>query len=149
MLKIAQALPDITFNIVMPYTIYSKLKSEIRDNMNIKCNISYDDFMKELCHSSLVCLPLDTQAPAGLIVMFQAAANLKPIITTETATTLEYITPERGITLPNEISAWCNTIKISFENMEECRNRAEKLKNYLMENCSEEIFVSEIQKMLR
>lgn len=148
MLKIAQALPDITFNIVMPFTIYSKLKSEVRDNMNIKCNISYDNFMKELCHSSLVCLPLDTQAPAGLIVMFQAAANLKPIITTRTATTLEYITPQRGITLPNEISAWCNTIKSCLENIEESKNRAAKLKNYLIENCSEEIFISKIKKML-
>lgn len=147
-IKVAQAMPDVTFNIVMPFNVYQELKNEIRDNMNVKYNIPYDEFMKELCSSEIVCLPLDTQAPAGLIVMFQAAANLKPIITTDTVTTAEYITSDRGVTIVNDVQTWCRAINLSFSNMEKSRNKAIKLQKYLHDYCSEETFVNGINKML-
>lgn len=148
MMKIAQAMPNITFNIVMPVNIYQELKAEIKDNMNVKYNIPYDQFMEELCSSLIVCLPLDTEAPAGLIVMFQAAANLKPIITTDTVTTEEYITSERGMIIGNDVSTWCKAINHSFLNIEESKKKAINLRNYLKDYCSEEIFVNGIKKML-
>lgn len=148
MMKVAQAMPDVTFNIVMPFNVYQELKAEIRDNMNIKYNIPYAEFMKELCSSMIVCLPLDTQAPAGLIVMFQAAANLKPIITTDTVTTTEYITSERGIAIPNDIKSWREAINQSLLNIEESKKKAMELNNYLTTYCSDKTFVNGIKEML-
>lgn len=148
MMKVAQTMPNVTFNIVMPFKVYQELKTEIRDNMNVKYNIPYTEFMEELCGSEIVCLPLDTQAPAGLLVMFQAAANLKPIIITDTVTTTEYITSERGIALPNDIKSWCEAINQSLMNMDECKKKAIRLKDYLTTYCSDKTFVNGINKML-
>ncbi len=147
-LKVAKAMPDVKFNIVMPFYVYQRYCSQFTDNINVRYDIPYEEFMKIMCSSQLVCLPLDTEAPAGLIVMFQAAANLKPIITTETVTTLEYITPERGVTIPNEISIWCSAIKNCFENMEESKKKAVNMMNYLSENCSENKFVCGIKMFI-
>lgn len=147
-IKIARSLPNIRFNMVMPHNIYIKYQSMFTKNINVKYNISYDEFMKELCGSSVVCLPLDTQAPAGLIVMFQAAANLKPIITTRTVTTIEYVTPERGVVLPNELEIWVKAILNSLANIRVSEDKAINFRNYLKENCSEITFINKIKEML-
>lgn len=148
MMKVAQAMPNVTFNIVMPLNVYQELKSEIRGNMNVRYNVSYNEFMEELCCSEIVCLPLDTQAPAGLIVMFQAAANLKPIITTDTVTTTEYIISERGIAIPNDIMTWREAINQSLMNMDDSKKKAMRMENYLSTCCSEKIFINRIKGML-
>lgn len=147
-IEVARKMPDIKFNIVMPHDIYLKYHSVFTKNMNVRYDIPYNEFMKELCSSSIVCLPLDTQAPAGLIVMFQAAANLKPLITTKTVTTMEYINKERGIIISNELDVWVNSIKSCLENIENSNKRALNFRDYLYCNCSEEIFVNGIKRML-
>lgn len=147
-IKVAQNMPDIKFNIVMPHNIYLKYYSAFTKNMNVRYNIPYNEFMKELCSSSIVCLPLNTQAPAGLIVMFQAAANLKPIITTKTATTIEYITSNRGVTISNELDMWLNSIKKSLTDINGSKEKAINLRNYLQNDCSETIFVNGIKDMI-
>lgn len=147
--KIAHAMPDVKFNIVMPHSVYLKYRFKFGDNMNVRYDISYDEFMKELCSSSIVCLPLDTEAPAGLIVMFQAAANLKPIITTRTVTTSEYINEERGIAIRNDVSSWVSAIRSYLNNNSMAMQNAIKMKEYLVEMCSEEQFVKGIMLMLK
>lgn len=147
-IKVAQKLPDIRFNIVMPHDVYIKYHSAFTKNMNVRYDIPYHEFMKELCSSSIVCLPLDTQAPAGLIVMFQAAANLKPIITTKTATTIEYITENRGVAISNELELWINSIISSFTNLNKSKEKAKNLKNYLQYNCSETLFINNLKEMI-
>ena len=42
-------------------------------------------------------MPLDTEAPAGLIALFQAATYGKMVITTDTVTTREYFSGDRGV----------------------------------------------------
>ena len=147
-IEVARKMPNIKFNIVMPHDIYLKYHSIFTKNMNVRYDIPYNEFMKELCSSSIVCLPLDTQAPAGLIVMFQAAANLKPLITTKTVTTMEYINKERCIIISNELDVWVNSIKSCLENIENSNKRALNFRDYLYCNCSEEIFVNGIKRML-
>ena len=148
-IDVAHAMPDIKFNIVMPYSIYLKHCSRFSANMNVRYDISYDEFMKELCSSSIVCLPLDTEAPAGLIVMFQAAANLKPIITTKTVTTSEYINDERGMAIKNDKALWVNVIRSCLNDNLGVIHKAANLKEYLTEVCSEELFVKGIMSMLK
>lgn len=149
MLKIAQAMPNINFNIILPNKIYKKIRTQIPKNVIVKYDIPYKEFMEELCKSSLVCLPLNTQAPAGLIVMFQAAANNKLVLTTKTVTTIEYITPERGILIENDINIWCKTINKYLYNKKEANNKANNFKKFLQESCSEDLFVQNLKEILQ
>ena len=147
-IEVARLLPNIQFNIVMPHNVYLKYRSCFTENMNVRYGISYNEFMKELCSSTIVCLPLDTEAPAGLIVMFQAAANLKMIVTTDTVTTSEYISIERGDVLGNDVSEWQRNIMHYLNNTDESFEKAKALKEYLKENASESRFIKGLKNML-
>ena len=147
-ITLANLMPDITFNVVMPNDACRECSSSISNNMHIKCNISYDEFMTELCSSTIVCLPLNTESPAGLIVMFQAAANLKPIIITKTTTTQEYINEERGSAIQNDVTIWIKTIRSYFDDASKAKLKAMKFKKYLAESCNEDMFVKQIKSML-
>ena len=149
MIRVAESMPHVQFDMIMPKDAYVKYKQRFTPNINAKCNVAYGEFMETLCTSSLVCLPLDTEAPAGLIVMFQAAANEKMVITTDTVTTKEYISENRGALLPNDVHQWGNAIKYYLENSEERKGCAEKLKSFLKTECSEQIFVDNIKKMIQ
>lgn len=59
-------------------------------------DIPYQQFMKCLCQSKMVCMPIDCESPQGLIVMFEAAANNKMILISDTPTTQEYSGPKSG-----------------------------------------------------
>lgn len=146
--EIAKKLPEVTFNFIMPYNVYQQIKSDIPSNVNAKCNIPYDQFMYELCSSSLVCLPLNTEAPAGLIVMFQAAANMKYIITTDTCTTREYLSDGKGSLIPNITDTWVSTIKERLQMKKENENASDGLLRFLRTKCSEREFVDGIKKMI-
>lgn len=147
-IQIAKKMPDITFNFIMPYNSYEKIKYEIPKNVNIKCNIPYDCFMEELCQSSIVCLPLNTESPAGLIVMFQAAANMKYILTTDTCTTREYLSDGKGALLPPDVNCWIGKINEVLSSQDACKESSKKLLNYLKRKCSEEEFIKNLRKMI-
>ena len=108
-----------------------------------------EDFMKEMCSCEIVALPLDTEAPAGLIVLFQAAGNMKYILTTDTMTTREYLSDEKGSLLPNDIVAWKKAIKDRLGNKHGNSEASAKLLNFLKEECSEKKFVEGIELMIR
>ena len=148
-IEVARKMPNIKFNLVMPHDIYLKYHSIFTKNMNVGYDIPYNEFMKELCSSSIVCLPLDTQAPAGLIVMFQAAANSKLVITTKTVTTAEYITSETGVTLNDDLCSWCKSIDFYLKNPNEANSKAYALQNYLRKFCSETSFVNRLKLILK
>lgn len=148
MMKIAASMPEVSFNIVVPENVFKQYKDNISSNINIKCNLSYDDFMVEMCKSEIVCLPLDTEAPAGLIVLFQAAANRKLVITTDTATTREYINSNSGYIMQNDIHKWKNAIGCSLSNKNDSVNKGNVLNRFLCTNCSEQIFIETVGSLL-
>lgn len=149
MVKLAKSMLNVQFHMIMPKDVYIKYECQFTPNIHAKYDVSYDEFMKTLCNSSLVCLPLDTEAPAGLIVMFQAAANERMVITTDTVTTKEYISEDRGVLLPNDMLQWTTAIEYYLEKNEERRDYSEKLKSFLQTECSEQIFVDKIKKMIQ
>jgi glycosyltransferase involved in cell wall biosynthesis len=59
-------------------------------------DIPFQKFQELIENCSLLALPLKTQAPAGLIVLFTAGLMSKPVITSDNATTREYITTEEN-----------------------------------------------------
>lgn len=70
-----------------------------------------------MCQPSLVLMPLNTEAPSGLIVIFQAVANCKLIITTDTVTTREYFGNQRGVLCENDLGDWEKQVRYEDLNM--------------------------------
>lgn len=70
-------MPDVTFNCVMTRDNVEKYKEKFTNNIVVKYDVSEIEFLEFMCQSQLVVMPLDTEAPAGLIAFYQAAANKK------------------------------------------------------------------------
>lgn len=149
MIEVAKVMPDIQFHLVMPKVTYDEYHDELPGNVVAKYNLSMDDFMKEMCSCEIVALPLDTEAPAGLIVLFQAAANMKYIITTDTMTTREYLSDGRGCLFPNDVDVWAKGICEKLGSTTSNFMASEKLLNFLKTECSEEKFVEGIETMIK
>ena len=149
MIEVAKVMPHVQFHLVMPKVTYDKYQHELPSNVVARYNISMEDFMKEMCSCEIVALPLDTEAPAGLIVLFQAAANMKYIITTNTMTTREYLSDGRGCLLPNDVDVWKKVITERIGNEKGNKEASAKLLNFLQTECSEENFVDGVEFMIK
>lgn len=148
MIEVAKVMPHVLFHLVMPKVTYDEYQHELPSNVVAMYNISMEDFMKEMCSCEIVALPLDTEAPAGLIVLFQAAANMKYIITTDTMTTREYLSDGRGCLLPNDVEVWKKAINEKLGNVKSNIIASEKLLNFLESECSERKFVEGVETMI-
>ena len=96
MKDVASLLPHINFVVVGPQP--NLLGANFPSNIAYYHNIPYDKFQKLLRECSFLALPLNTEAPAGLIVLFTAGLMSKAVITTDNYTMREYITSgEEGI----------------------------------------------------
>lgn len=149
-LAIAEAMPEVKFRLVITKSILKSLNSPIPENVSLLHDIPVLDFVKEMAQASVVCSPLNTEAPAGLLVIFRAAANDKPIIATDTIVTREYISSgKNGILLKNDVKAWCEAINYLRCNQEEARQMAVSLHSSLKCTCNEELFSSIINNLAR
>ncbi len=148
MIEVAKVMPYVQFHLVMPKVTYDEYQHELPSNVVARYNISMEDFMKEMCSCEIVALPLDTEAPAGLIVLFQAAANMKYIITTDTMTTREYLSDGRGCLLPNDVDVWKKAINEKLGNVKSNIIASEKLLIFLESECSERKFVESVETMI-
>lgn len=148
MIDVAKAMPSVEFHLVMPESVYHEVRATLPANVVAKYNISMDDFMAEMCSCKLVALPLDTEAPAGLIVLFQAAANNKYIITTDTMTTKEYLSHGRGSLVANSVELWKKEIAERLLSKSENEIASHKLLEFLQSECSEVKFVKGVEKMI-
>lgn len=148
MIEVAKVMPHVQFHLVMPKVTYDEYQHELPSNVVARYNISMEDFMKEMCSCEIVALPLDTEAPAGLIVLFQAAANMKYIITTDTMTTREYLSDGRGCLLPNDVDVWKKVINEKLGNVKSNIISSEKLLDFLASECSERKFVEGVESMI-
>lgn len=148
-LELASKMPDIQFNIVAPKIQMKPYKNKFKDNVNIKTEISESDFLNLLCHSSVVLVPLNTEAPAGLITMFQAAANKKLIITSDTMTTREYFSKNRGVLCRKSFDAWEKQIRYWLEHEVEAQDRATELKKFLETECSEQKYAQILGQLVK
>ncbi len=148
LIQIAQAMPDVTFNCVMTKDNVEKYNEKFTSNMIVKSDVSEMEFLELMCRSQLVVMPLDTEAPAGLISFYQAAANKKMIITSNTVTTQEYFSKGRGVLCENNIDDWKNKIIYYLQHKNDVDACVSKLEKYLMDECSEEKYAKVLGGML-
>lgn len=133
-------MPDIQFNVVVPKGQFEQYWNHGRNNVSIETEITEKNFLELMCQSSLVILPLNTEAPAGLIVMFQAAGNGKLIISTDTVTTKEYLATNRGVLCKHSFDEWESQTRFWLAHKKEAQESALNFRKFLENECSEQKF---------
>ena len=146
--EVAKKLPDVTFNCVMPNALKEQFLDVIGYNTYTRTDIPESAFMELLCQSQLIVMPLDTEAPAGLTVYFQAAANNKMIITSDTVTTKGYLSNGRGVLCTHTVEDWVDKIQYYLKHKSDADICAEKFKKFLENECSEENYAKTLWGML-
>lgn len=148
LIRIAQAMPEVTFNCVMPKDKFEEYKENFGKNMVVKSDVPEREFLEFMCQSQLMITPLDTEAPAGLIAFYQAAANGKMVITSDTVTTQEYFVDGRGALCGKNIEDWKNKILYYLQHREEADSCVAKFTSFLESECSEEKYAKILWGML-
>ncbi|MBQ7775720.1 MAG: glycosyltransferase family 1 protein [Lachnospiraceae bacterium] len=151
--KLANEMPEVTFNCILSKDEYEIQKQHFGNNVNAKYDVQEEEFLNFMCQSDMVVMPLNTEAPAGLIVLFQAAANGLLNITSDTVTTRAYFTPDRGVLCGTSVDEWTEKIRYYLEHKEERLKKAKAFQEYLENQCNEEeyakIVASLVNKILR
>ena len=148
LIEVAKAMPEVTFNCVMPKDKWEQRKDSFCDNMVVKSDIPEREFLEFMCQSQLVVMPLDTEAPAGLIAFYQAAANGKMAVTSDTVTTQEYFAEGRGALCGRNVDDWKKKIQYYLQHPSDADVCAVKFKKYLENECSEEKYAKTLWGML-
>lgn len=149
MVKAAYLLPEIRFVIVGPRK--DTLGSDFPSNISYNYDIPFAEFLESVRACSVVALPLNTEAPAGLIVLFLSALMCKPVITTDNATTKEYIIQEEsGILVKmNDPDGLAEGIKNLMINNQKQKEYGEKLYRHVEEIGSPGTFVNKIINLIQ
>ena len=149
MMEIVKAMPDVRFCLVMMQTMeqayFGAMQGNYPKNCQVLTNIPYKRFMRCLCQSKLVCMPIDCEAPQGLIVMYEAAANDKLILTSDTPTTEGYFSSDQR--LGRDVGQWCERIRYYLANETERKEKARAFHRYLKDHCSERQFAQTVASL--
>lgn len=145
--EIARQMPKITFNFVMTKKMYTKYQACFLNNTNVLCDIPKEEYNRLLCDSTIVIMPTSTEAPAGLMLIFVAAANNKLCITNNTATLCEYINNERGCSIPKKVDLWVNMIDYYLHHAKDAEVRANNLRKFVETECSAEKYVLAMKRI--
>lgn len=151
MMEIVKATPEVKFCLVMMGKMKKLYFANMSDgdfptNVKVLTDIPYQQFMKCLCQSKMVCMPIDCESPQGLIVMFEAAANNKMILTSDTPTTQEYFDDCQR--MGKEVRQWREAIRYYLSHEEERRERATGFHGFVKEECQEQAFAETVKKLV-
>lgn len=146
--SLASLMPDVTFVVVMPSDVYNNCKGKMKENVKVFVDVPYEVFVRSIKRSQIVLMPLDTDAPAGLIVLFQTIANNKPFVISRTAATCTYMFNHNDIFLPNDVTQWKRKIYDIIDNYETYCEKIQDLKRCVEMECNEQKFKTKIQEMI-
>lgn len=147
--RIARMLPEVTFHCVMPGSLQKQHGSALKSNISICTDLPEKEFLRQLCRAKLLVMPLNTQAPAGLTVYFQAAANNKMVITSSTVTTREYFAQGRGVLCTQDPNEWKEKIQHYLSHPQQADAYATEFKGYLENVCSEEAYAQTLWDIVK
>lgn len=150
MFQIAEHLPEVKFRFVMPGDVCDVYAGRMLSNVVALHDVPQNVFLEQMSISSVIAMPLTSTAPAGLIVMFQAAGYERPIISTYTPSTCEYLTPNHGYLLKDrDLESWCRTIKDILNDYPVAQDKARRFHKFVTEECGEAQYVAEIERIIR
>lgn len=150
MLDIVKAVPEVRFYMIMTSDMerryFGSMNGAYPANVKVLTDIPFRDFMRCLCQSKIVCMPLDSEAPQGLIVMFEAIANGKLVLTSDTPTTEEYFDKDQR--LGKDVEEWRRKLLYYLRHDEERKAKAMRLHRYVKEQCGEQQFARTVKEMV-
>jgi glycosyltransferase involved in cell wall biosynthesis len=148
LIKIADELPNLKFVIVGPHK--DTLGENYPSNIDYYYNIPYDKFMELFANATVLALPLNTEAPAGLIVLLEGALLSKAIVTTDNITMREYIhSDENGYLIKKgDYKVFADKVNAVFPDTQMQKEFGEKLNETIIDKCSPEVYVATIIKII-
>lgn len=147
-IEVAKEMPDVHFRCVMPQGEYERHSPQFSKNIDAKYDIPQKQFLNMLTESEIVIMPLDTEAPAGLIALFQAAANRKMVIASNTMTIREYLGNGRGALCDSDKKEWVRKIRYYLEHSNERKQCADAFQKFLETECSERHYAEVLMKLI-
>ena len=75
LIRIAQTMPEVTFNCVMPKDRFEEYKEKFGKNMVVKSDIPEQEFLEFMCQSQLVVV----SPSADSLIMSLQAASISPV----------------------------------------------------------------------
>lgn len=150
LLKAAELLPDIKFVIVARKKYFNN-NLLIPNNIVVYFDTSEEVFYQLLTNSTIVALPLNSLAPAGLIVLIRAALLCKPVVATETPSIKTYVKHLRTGLLNemNDYEGLAKNINLLMCSESVRREYANNLKNYIVSEYSYRKYVEKIESFLK
>ena len=147
--KAAKILPNISFICVARKRLFPKIG--VPGNVQMYFDISYIKFIDFLKKSSIVAMPLLSEGPAGLLVIFDATFLGKPIITTNTIITANYIqNNESGVLIKNkDYRSLAKNIQDLIKDKEKSKKFSKKLKNKLENEYSAESYADKVLNIIK
>lgn len=116
-LRVANKMPTVSFKVVMPKGTYDSYEGKVPSNVSLFTRLSSSEFFELQSECSITFLPLSTQAPAGLIVVFSAALMQKMIVISDTICSREYIDDEISGLLGTTEEEFVSAIQKGLENL--------------------------------
>ena len=133
---------------VCPKGIYERFNHKYV-NVFLFCDLSVNEFIEIQKGCSITYLPLDTNAPAGLIVLYQAAALEKLVVISDTPVTRAYISEDRGCLVELfDSDSVIGKMRFFLDNPGIRKEKSVRLKSFLREFCSEEKYVETIENLI-
>lgn len=146
--RVASLMPDVSFTFVMPSHEGRRYAENLPENVNLRIDVSFMEFNELMQASSVVMLPLDTDAPAGLVVVYKAASLGKPVVISDTPVTREYIDEKSGVLCANEAGVYAEAVEKLFSSPSMAATKGENLKRHLHSQCSVDSFVNTLYQMI-
>ena len=147
-IRIAKLMPDYHFLLVMPSAFKKKYGNFRLKNVNLRFDLPFEQFISALSQSTFVLLPVDTDAPAGLVVMFQAAFLGRLVFTNSNSVLKEYIGEDNGIMIDGGENDYVSAIQYYQEHTSEACDKVCNFQHFLQNNCSEDLYCESIYKIL-
>ncbi len=97
--EVAKLLPDFKFTVVCPdlKLLASDSDSPLLPNLDIYADIPYAEFQRLQAESTFVMLPLISDSPAGLLVIFDAARYGNVVVANSNSVIDEYLADNKGV----------------------------------------------------
>lgn len=116
-MEVASKMPSVLFKVVMPQKTYKNFIGKTPTNVELFTNLSSHEFFDLQRECSVTFLPLTTQAPAGLIVVFSAALMKKVIVISDTICSQEYVENEVSGLLGSSVDCFVELIHKGLGNL--------------------------------
>ena len=148
--RAAQELPDIRF-VCIARKKYFNSKVIIPKNVELYFDTNKEIFYNYLTNSSIVVVTLKSDLPSGLIILLKAALLRKPIISTATPSTINYIKDKQHGLLINKNSKTdlINAIKLLHKNKELQEKYTKNLLKHLLTNHSPQKYAANLMNIIK